>query len=66
MPPFMSSEHWNILQTYWETDKARKKSKTASENRCSDQGGLGKHVHTAGSTPFIKIKYDMVHILSEC
>lgn len=66
MPPFMSSEHWNILQTYWGTEKARKKSKTASENRCSDQGGLGKHVHTAGSTPFIKIKYDMVHIFSEC
>ncbi|KAL0875669.1 hypothetical protein Bca101_025374 [Brassica carinata] len=33
MPPFMSSEHWNILQTYWETDKARKKNGTFADGR---------------------------------
>lgn len=58
IPPFMSSEHWGALQTYWGTEPARKKSKSASESRCSDQGGLGQHIHTAGSTRFMKIKYD--------
>lgn len=62
MPSFMSSEHWEVLQTYWGTEPARKKSKSASDSRCSDQGGLGQHIHTAGSTPFIKIKYDMVNM----
>ncbi|KAG2331809.1 hypothetical protein Bca52824_002989 [Brassica carinata] len=33
MPPFMSSEHWNILQTYWETDKARKRDGTFADGR---------------------------------
>ncbi|CAA7030322.1 unnamed protein product [Microthlaspi erraticum] len=37
-----------------------KKSKSASDSRYSDQGGHGKHVHTAGPTPYIKIKYDMM------
>ncbi|KAG2328682.1 hypothetical protein Bca52824_011410 [Brassica carinata] len=35
-PKYINDQHWTLLQEYWETDAAKKKSKEAAKSRKSD------------------------------
>lgn len=48
------------MTEFWDTAAARAKSKTTSEARMSDRGGLGPHKHNTGQKSFQEIEQDMV------
>lgn len=45
---------------FWDTDKAKEKSLTASVARMSDRNGLGPHKHNSGQKSFKQIEQELV------
>ena len=59
-PIWIYDDNLKIMGANWETEEAKKRSKTYSKARMSDRNGLGPHIHFLGPKSFQQIQDEMV------
>lgn len=62
-PNWIKKTLWRKMCAFWDTDKAKEKSLTASVARMSDRNGLGPHKHNSGQKSFKQIEQELVEEL---
>ena len=61
-PIWIYDDNLKIMGANWETEEAKKRSKTYSKARMADRNGLGPHIHLSGSKSYQQLHNEMVSI----